>query len=169
MSPLNQTFYGQENKGGDHQLKKLLIVNHILFANTLWNVYRTVWIMCMPMLGCKVQSAKLSYLEAVWAVYFSWRTNQLDGCSLTSDQTKNRQQGLPRTLHTVIWLCSAWFQSRSPPKKQHLYRLRHPYCSLRLPLSCQHVRLSNKDSDLPRNNTTMSAPLWFRYRILRYK
>ena len=34
MSPLNQTFYGQENKGGDHQLKKLLIVNHILFART---------------------------------------------------------------------------------------------------------------------------------------
>ena len=45
--------YGQENKGADHWPKKLLIVGQILHVSILGNVYRTVWRICILMLGCK--------------------------------------------------------------------------------------------------------------------
>ena len=45
--------YGQENKGADHWLKKLLIVGQILHVSILGNVYRIVWRICILMLGCK--------------------------------------------------------------------------------------------------------------------
>ena len=38
-------------KGNDHQLKKLLIVEWILLVSTWANFYRTVWRICMLMLG----------------------------------------------------------------------------------------------------------------------
>ena len=41
------------NKGNDHQLKKLLIFKQILLVSTLGNVKRTVWRICLLMLGCK--------------------------------------------------------------------------------------------------------------------
>ena len=46
-------FYGHENKGNYHQLKKLLIAEQILLASTLGNVYRTVMRIWMLMLGNK--------------------------------------------------------------------------------------------------------------------
>ena len=42
---------GQENKGRDHQLKKRLIIKQILLVSTLGNVKRTVWTICILMLG----------------------------------------------------------------------------------------------------------------------
>ena len=44
---------GHKKKGNDHQLKKLLIVIQILLVSTLGNVSRTVWRICLLMLGCK--------------------------------------------------------------------------------------------------------------------
>ena len=44
---------GQENKGRDHQLKKRLIIKQILLVSTLGNVKRTVWTICILMLGRK--------------------------------------------------------------------------------------------------------------------
>ena len=46
-------YLGQENKGNDHQLKKLLIVKQILLVSTLGNVQSTVWRICILNLGCK--------------------------------------------------------------------------------------------------------------------
>ena len=42
-----------ENKGNDHQIKKLLIVRQILLVSTFVNVQRTVWRICILMLGCR--------------------------------------------------------------------------------------------------------------------
>ena len=42
-----------ENKGNDHQLKKLLIVIQTLLVSVLGNVYKTVWRICILMLGRK--------------------------------------------------------------------------------------------------------------------
>ena len=42
--------YGHENKANDHQVKKLLIVKHILLLRTLENVLRTVWRIYLMML-----------------------------------------------------------------------------------------------------------------------
>ena len=36
------TCYGNESKGNDHKLKKLLIVKQILLVSTLGNVWRAV-------------------------------------------------------------------------------------------------------------------------------
>ncbi|CAH3137714.1 unnamed protein product, partial [Pocillopora meandrina] len=44
---------GQENEGADHRLKKLLIVGQILHVGILANVYKTVWRICIFILGCK--------------------------------------------------------------------------------------------------------------------
>ena len=44
---------GHKKKGNDHQLKKLLIVIQILLFSTLGNVSRTVWRICLLILGCK--------------------------------------------------------------------------------------------------------------------
>ena len=44
---------GQENKVADHRLKKLLIVTQILQVGILGNVQRTVWRICILMLGSK--------------------------------------------------------------------------------------------------------------------
>ena len=46
-------------KGNDHQLKKLSIVKQILYVSTLGNVWRTVWRICIMMLGCKGLSVML--------------------------------------------------------------------------------------------------------------
>ena len=52
---LNQTL-SYENKGNDIQLKNLLIVKQILPACTLGIVQRTVWRICILILGCKETS-----------------------------------------------------------------------------------------------------------------
>ena len=44
---------GYENKGNDHQLKKLMIVIQTLLVSVLGNVYKTVWRICILMLGRK--------------------------------------------------------------------------------------------------------------------
>ena len=41
------------NKENDHQQNKLLILKKILLVCTLGNVWRTVWGICILMLGCK--------------------------------------------------------------------------------------------------------------------
>ena len=43
---------GHEIKENKHQLKKLLIVKQILLVSTLGNFYKTVWRICILMLGC---------------------------------------------------------------------------------------------------------------------
>ena len=57
VSPYNNTaesfIQDHENKGNNHQLKRLLIVKQILLVNTLGNVWRTVWRIYILMLGCK--------------------------------------------------------------------------------------------------------------------
>ena len=45
--------YIKVNKGNDHQLKKLLTVKQILLVSTMGDVWRTVWRICIMMLGCK--------------------------------------------------------------------------------------------------------------------
>ena len=45
--------YGHENKRNDLQLKKLVIFKQILLVSTFGNVKRTVWRICILMLGCK--------------------------------------------------------------------------------------------------------------------
>ena len=42
-----------ENREDDHQLKQLLIVKQILLVSLFANVWRTVWRICILMLGCK--------------------------------------------------------------------------------------------------------------------
>ena len=37
----------------NHQINKLVIVKQILLVSTLGNVWRTVWRICILMLGCK--------------------------------------------------------------------------------------------------------------------
>ena len=39
----NNTFIGHENNGSDPQIKKLLIIKHILLPTTAENVERTMW------------------------------------------------------------------------------------------------------------------------------
>ena len=46
-------YEGQENKGADHQLKKPLIVGQILHVGIVENAKRTVWRICILILGCK--------------------------------------------------------------------------------------------------------------------
>ena len=53
---------GHENKGKDHQLKKLLIVWQNLLVSTFGNVYRTVWRKCILMLGFKKVKSSISTL-----------------------------------------------------------------------------------------------------------
>ena len=43
ISPYNNTFIGHENNGSDSQIKKLLIIKHILLPMTVENVERTLW------------------------------------------------------------------------------------------------------------------------------
>ena len=43
ISPYNNTFIGHENNGSDPQIKKLLIIKHILLPTTAENVERTMW------------------------------------------------------------------------------------------------------------------------------
>ena len=43
---------GHENKGNDHQLKQPLIVEQILLVRTLRSFSRTVWRICILILGC---------------------------------------------------------------------------------------------------------------------
>ena len=50
---------GHENKINDHQLKKLLIFKQILLVSTFGNVQRTVWRICILMLGCKGLNCEL--------------------------------------------------------------------------------------------------------------
>ena len=45
----------------DHQFKKLLIVNQILFVTEIRNVKRTVWRIWMLVLGCKGLKRLLPY------------------------------------------------------------------------------------------------------------
>ena len=45
----------------DHQFKKLLIVNQILFVTEIRNVKRTVWRIWMLVLGCKRLKRLLPY------------------------------------------------------------------------------------------------------------
>ena len=47
------THKGFINKGNDHQQNKLLVLKQILLVCTLGNVWRTVWGICILMLGCK--------------------------------------------------------------------------------------------------------------------
>lgn len=42
---------GHKIKGNDHQLKRLSIVQQFLLVNTLENVWKTVWRVCILMLG----------------------------------------------------------------------------------------------------------------------
>ena len=42
-----------DNKGNDHQLKKLLIFKQILHVSTLENKERTLWRITKLMFGCK--------------------------------------------------------------------------------------------------------------------
>ena len=42
---------GHENKGNDHQLKNVLIVKQMLLVSTLGKVWKTVWRLCILMLG----------------------------------------------------------------------------------------------------------------------
>ena len=46
-------YWGHMNRENDHQWKQLLIVIQILLVGTLVNVKRTVWRICILMLGCK--------------------------------------------------------------------------------------------------------------------
>ena len=52
----------------DHQLNKLLIVKQILLISNLRNVWRTVWRICILMLGCKGFIDRR--LTAVWWEHF---------------------------------------------------------------------------------------------------
>ena len=47
------TRLGHENKGNDHLLDKLLIIKQILLDSTTGCLWRTVWRLCILMLGCK--------------------------------------------------------------------------------------------------------------------
>ena len=42
-----------KNKANDHQLKRLLIIEQILFVSTLGDVERTAWRKRRLMLGCR--------------------------------------------------------------------------------------------------------------------
>ena len=50
---------GQKNDGNDCQLKMLLIAKQILLVSTLENVERTVWRICILILG--FEGSRLSY------------------------------------------------------------------------------------------------------------
>ena len=43
----------RENRGDDHWLKQLLVVQQILLVSLFGNVWRTVWRISILMLGCK--------------------------------------------------------------------------------------------------------------------
>ena len=57
ISPRNVTpesnILVSRNKGNDHRLNKLSIVEQTLLVSTFENAYRTVWSICILMLGCK--------------------------------------------------------------------------------------------------------------------
>ena len=59
MSPLNQ-HESDENREDDHQLEQLLIVKQTLLFSLFGNVWRTVWRICILMLGCKGLRGHLS-------------------------------------------------------------------------------------------------------------
>ena len=46
-------FKGHEKIGNDHHLRRLSIVKQILLVSSIRNVQRTVWRICILMLGCK--------------------------------------------------------------------------------------------------------------------
>ena len=51
---LNQTSTeGQGNTGNDHLLKKQVIVRGILLTSLIENLYKTVWRICILVLGWK--------------------------------------------------------------------------------------------------------------------
>ena len=54
MSRLNQTSTeGQGNTGNDHLPEKHVIVRGILLTSLIENLYKTVWRICIWVLGCK--------------------------------------------------------------------------------------------------------------------
>ena len=65
---------GQENKGKDHQLKKLLIVTQILLVNTLGYVLRTVWRIWILVLRYKrfIPDGNIKFLLSI--LNKSWQT-----------------------------------------------------------------------------------------------
>ena len=71
------TLEGHENKGNDHQLKKLLIVTQILNISTLGNIKRTVWRICILMLRCKLILSGSEWLPNFLAVIVLWRLADL--------------------------------------------------------------------------------------------
>ena len=63
--------YGNKNIGKDHRVKRFLIVEQILFASTIGNVWRTVWRICILMFGWKGLTKGENYLP-VYTLPISW-------------------------------------------------------------------------------------------------
>ena len=60
------THWGHESKGNYYYLKNLLIDTRILLVGILGDVRRTVWRMCILMLGCKGLNGKLIFFSYEW-------------------------------------------------------------------------------------------------------
>ena len=60
------THWGHESKGNYHYLKNLLIDTRILLVGILGDVRRTVWRMCILILGCKGLNGKLIFFSYEW-------------------------------------------------------------------------------------------------------
>ena len=75
VSPLHQTFRSREKrKWSPIQLEKLLINKQILLVSTLGNVLRTVWRICILMLGCKgfTLTCELQFICTMYFFYSVW-------------------------------------------------------------------------------------------------
>ena len=75
VSPLHQTFRSWEKrKWSLIQLEKFLIDKQILLVSTLGNVLRTVWRICILMLGCKgfTLTCELQFICTMYFFYSVW-------------------------------------------------------------------------------------------------
>lgn len=78
ISPYNNTFIGHENNGSDPQIKKLLIIKHILLPTTAENVERTMWRVLninyrVGRVNCQLKTRKSGSFAALFFFFFFFR------------------------------------------------------------------------------------------------
>ena len=99
-----------ENRGDGHRLKQLLIVKQILLVSLFGNVWRTVWRICILILGSKglrPNSIMVPDLAKFIAMVFARRRNHRKQNTTNSSQGKSYDSWFPfrrKGYHTVISL-----------------------------------------------------------------
>ena len=98
---------GQENIENDHQRKKLLIVKQTVLVSALGNAQRTVWRICILMLGCEGLSELL--LNGVSVTFQCCTSAHKRRVEDENKQVKKRKYQTTTSANKVYMLICSWF------------------------------------------------------------